>query len=268
MKQASIRERLERSTALRANVKKAYIYVFLALIVAVFSVVKLGQVEFFGRGHFLNPDSVINMFRISVPILTLGGAFTLLMISGYIDLSVGSAISLSAVVYALMIRSGFGMPLSVALAIVLAAATQVLVERYVRLLMRGIPVGEVVALTYTEKAASALRRKIADRVSGALLAAGDRGEAARLESIRDALPAAFIGTIHAFCARVLREYPVEAGVDAAFVATTSVGDSRADSTRRKSSTRLPPATAAGGMARLGCAAGRQRWAGHSGRMLR
>ena len=94
--------------------------------------------------------------------------------------------------------------------------TQVLVERYVRLLMRGIPVGEVVALTYTEKAASALRRKIADRVSGALLAAGDRGEAARLESIRDALPAAFIGTIHAFCARVLREYPVEAGVDAAF----------------------------------------------------
>ncbi|HEX7572965.1 MAG TPA: UvrD-helicase domain-containing protein [Bacteroidota bacterium] len=94
--------------------------------------------------------------------------------------------------------------------------TQVLVERYVRLLMRGVPVGEVVALTYTDKAASALRRKIADRVSGALLATEDRAEAARLESIRDALPSAFIGTIHAFCARVLREYPVEAGVDAAF----------------------------------------------------
>jgi ATP-dependent helicase/nuclease subunit A len=94
--------------------------------------------------------------------------------------------------------------------------TQVLVERYVRVLMRGVPVGEVVALTYTDKAASALRRKIADRVSGALLAAGDQAEAARLESIRDALPSAFIGTIHAFCARVLREYPVEAGVDAAF----------------------------------------------------
>jgi ATP-dependent helicase/nuclease subunit A len=94
--------------------------------------------------------------------------------------------------------------------------TQVLVERYVRVLMRGVPVGEVVALTYTDKAASALRRKIADRVSGALLAAGDRAEAARLESIRDALPAAFIGTIHAFCARMLREYPVEAGIDAAF----------------------------------------------------
>ena len=119
MKRLSIRERLERSNALRANVKKVYIYVFLALIVAVFSVVKLGQVEFFGRGHFLSPSSVINMFRVSVPILTLCGAFTLLMISGYIDLSVGSAMSLSAVLYALMIRSGFGMPLSVALAIAL-----------------------------------------------------------------------------------------------------------------------------------------------------
>ena len=119
MNQASIRERLDRSSALRANVKKVYIYVFLVLIVALFSVVKLGQVDFFGRGHFLNPNSVINMFRVSVPILTLSGAFTLLMISGYIDLSVGSAMSLSAVVYALMIRSGFGMPISVALAIVL-----------------------------------------------------------------------------------------------------------------------------------------------------
>jgi ribose/xylose/arabinose/galactoside ABC-type transport system permease subunit len=119
MNQLSLRERLERSDALRANVKKVYIYVFLVLIVAVFSVVKLGQVEFFGRGHFLNPNSVINMLRVSVPILTLSGAFTLLMISGYIDLSVGSAMSLSAVVYALMIRSGFGMPLSISLAIVL-----------------------------------------------------------------------------------------------------------------------------------------------------
>jgi ribose/xylose/arabinose/galactoside ABC-type transport system permease subunit len=119
MKQASIRQRLDKSNALRANVKKVYIYIFLVLIVVVFSAVKLGQVELFGRGHFLSPNSVINMFRISVPILTLSGAFTLLMISGYIDLSVGSAMSLSAVIYALMIRSGFGMPFSVALAIVL-----------------------------------------------------------------------------------------------------------------------------------------------------
>ena len=79
---------------------------FLVLIVVVFSVVKLGQVEMFGRGHFLSPDSIVNLLRSAVPILTLSGAFTLLMISGYIDLSVGSAMSLSAVVFAWLILNG------------------------------------------------------------------------------------------------------------------------------------------------------------------
>jgi len=103
----SIRAQMERAGALRANIKKFYIYVVLAVIVVIFSVVKLGQVEMFGRGHFLSPDSIIVLLRASVPILTLSGAFTLLMISGHIDLSVGSAMSLSAVVFALMILNGF-----------------------------------------------------------------------------------------------------------------------------------------------------------------
>jgi len=106
-KEESIQTQLERSRAVRANIKKLYIYFVLALIVIIFSVAKLGQVEMFGRGHFLSPDSIINLLRTAVPILTLSGAFTLLMISGYIDLSVGSAMSLSAVVFALMILNGF-----------------------------------------------------------------------------------------------------------------------------------------------------------------
>lgn len=93
-------------------VKKYYIYVVLLLIVIVFSVMKLDQVTFFGRGHFLSPASIINLLRTAVPILTLSGAFTLLMISGNIDLSVGSTMSLSAVVYSLLILNGF--PLGVA----------------------------------------------------------------------------------------------------------------------------------------------------------
>ena len=105
--QESMRTQMDRSNALRKNIKTFYIYVVLVLIVIVFSVVKLGQVEMFGRGHFLNPNSIINLLRSAVPILTLSGAFTLLMISGYIDLSVGSAMSLSAVVFALMILNGF-----------------------------------------------------------------------------------------------------------------------------------------------------------------
>ena len=109
--QASMRKSAgadDRSEATRAAVKKYYIYVVLLVIVVIFSLVKVGEVGLFGRGAFLSPDSVINMLRVSAPILTLSGAFTLLMISGYIDLSVGSAMSLAAVVFSLMILNGFG----------------------------------------------------------------------------------------------------------------------------------------------------------------
>jgi ribose/xylose/arabinose/galactoside ABC-type transport system permease subunit len=105
-KEHPMRTQLDQSDSLRQNFKKIYIYIVLVLIVAVFSVVKLGQVEFFGRGHFLSPDSIVNLLRSAVPILTLSGAFTLLMISGYIDLSVGSAMSLSAVVFSWLILNG------------------------------------------------------------------------------------------------------------------------------------------------------------------
>lgn len=90
----------------RKIIKNIYIYVVLALIVIIFSVVKLDKVEMFGRGHFLSPDSLINLLRMSVPIMIVSGGFTLLMIAGYIDLSVGSAMSLSAVVFSWMIISG------------------------------------------------------------------------------------------------------------------------------------------------------------------
>lgn len=108
VKADSLRQKLDRSTAVRATIKQVYIYVVLATIVIIFSIVKLDKVELFGRGHFLSPDSIVNLLRTAAPILTLSGAFTLLMISGYIDLSVGSAMSLSAVVFSWMILNGFG----------------------------------------------------------------------------------------------------------------------------------------------------------------
>ncbi len=118
----SLQVQMEKSNALRSSIKKLYIYVVLVLIVIVFSVVKLGQVDMFGRGHFLSPDSVINLLRAAVPILTLSGAFTLLMISGYIDLSVGSAMSLSAVVFALMVLNGFPFVFALCLTMTLGIA--------------------------------------------------------------------------------------------------------------------------------------------------
>ena len=123
----------DRSRDVRATIKKFYIYVVLLLIVFVFSVVKLGEVEMFGREHFLSPDSVVNMLRTAVPVLTLSGAFTLLMISGYIDLSVGSAMSLNAVVFALMILNGvpflLAFPITLVLGVILGTINGYLVMK-------------------------------------------------------------------------------------------------------------------------------------------
>ena len=107
IKTETLRQKAESSVSARSIIKQFYIYVVLLLIVTAFSVLKLDQVGLFGRGSFLSPDSLINLLRSAVPILTLSGAFTLLMISGYIDLSVGSAMSLSAVVFSWMILNGF-----------------------------------------------------------------------------------------------------------------------------------------------------------------
>ena len=118
----TIRQKQDRSSALRSTIKQVYIYVVLLLIVSIFSVLKLDQVELFGRGHFLSPDSIINLLRTAVPILTLSGAFTLLMISGYIDLSVGSAMSLSAVVFAWLILNGSNFFTAISLTLLLGIA--------------------------------------------------------------------------------------------------------------------------------------------------
>ena len=106
-KQVPLRAAQDRSSALRATFKKYYIYVVLLLIVGLFALMKVDQVGLFGRGAFLSRDSIINLLRSAVPILMVSGAFTLLMISGYIDLSVGSAMSLNAVVFAFMVLNGF-----------------------------------------------------------------------------------------------------------------------------------------------------------------
>ena len=104
----------DRSDIIRANIKRFYIYFVLALVVVVFSFVRLDEVNWFERGHFLNPNNIINLLRIAVPIITVSGAFTFLMIAEYIDLSIGSAMSLASVIFAWMILNGFNFPVAAA----------------------------------------------------------------------------------------------------------------------------------------------------------
>ena len=98
-----------------------YIYFVLVAVVVLLSMANLDKFDLFERGNFLNHRNIINVLRVSAPLLTLAGAFTLLMVSGYIDLSVGSTMGLSAVVYAMLAING--VPFLAAFARWIVAAT-------------------------------------------------------------------------------------------------------------------------------------------------
>src|SRR5437899_10109345 len=84
--------------------------------------------------------------------------------------------------------------------------TAVLVERVVRAVCdRGLDVDSILVITYTRRAAGELRTRIR-------AALADRG---RHDLARE-LDGAWISTIHGFCARLLRAYPLAAGLDPRF----------------------------------------------------
>lgn len=99
-----------------------------------------------------------------------------------------------------------------------AGKTHALVGRIVALVARGeCGIDQVAAVTFTRKAAGELRGRLLTRLEFALEeAAPGSGEAERLRAALERFERAFAGTIHSFCARLLRERPVEAGVDPGF----------------------------------------------------
>ncbi|MEM8930791.1 MAG: UvrD-helicase domain-containing protein [Acidobacteriota bacterium] len=104
--------------------------------------------------------------------------------------------------------------------------TTVLVERMVATLAEGhATIDRLVAVTFTRKAAGELKLRLRQALDTALRVArrdadGTDGATTRRDRLADAvarLEEAHIGTIHSFCAELLRRRPVEAGVDPAFV---------------------------------------------------
>ena len=92
----------------------------------------------------------------------------------------------------------------------------VLVQRYLKMLREGnVMPQKIVAITFTEKAAAEMKERIIEELSPQEESDGSEQNNS-LQHFRDKMSTAHISTIHAFCSRILREFPFQAGVPANF----------------------------------------------------
>jgi ATP-dependent helicase/nuclease subunit A len=98
-----------------------------------------------------------------------------------------------------------------------AGKTTVLVERYLHILRtQDISVDQIVAITFTNRAANEMRERLRKELDNLLSSAAPR-ERAKWMRHKRTLDGAIITTIHGFCSRLLREFPVEADIDPQFI---------------------------------------------------
>ena len=96
--------------------------------------------------------------------------------------------------------------------------TYVLSKRFVEIyLNEDIDLSSIVAITFTDKAAGELNRKIAREVDEKIIFEEDKTRLKRLENLRRQLVSANISTIHSFCINILKEFAPEAEIDANFI---------------------------------------------------
>lgn len=103
--------------------------------------------------------------------------------------------------------------------------TRVLVGRYVHLIeCHMADLGEIVAITFTDKAATEMKARVwAEMAARERAARGNPAEAARWREFTRRLSSqARISTIDSFCARLVRDNPMEAGVDPQFAVADPV----------------------------------------------
>jgi ATP-dependent helicase/nuclease subunit A len=94
--------------------------------------------------------------------------------------------------------------------------TTALVNRIVGAIATETPVESIVAVTFTHAAAGNMKLRVRQELERQRVAASDPATRGLLAAAARTLDRAFIGTIHAFCAQLLRRRPVEAGVDPVF----------------------------------------------------
>ena len=95
--------------------------------------------------------------------------------------------------------------------------TTVMIEKIVRLIKSGVSVSEILAVTYTNKAAAQMKEKLKKEliksINGGEISAKER---ARLKKQLSEVSGADISTIHSFCSNLIRSHFFTAGVDSGF----------------------------------------------------
>ncbi|MFA6332259.1 MAG: UvrD-helicase domain-containing protein, partial [Methanoregula sp.] len=101
--------------------------------------------------------------------------------------------------------------------------TYVLVQKYIDLIRtRGVTVPQILALTFTDKAAAGMKERIRAEIL--------RQEGPQWEKAAEDFMIAPVQTFHSFCAQVLREFPIEAGLEPGFAVLDEQQVSRIHST--------------------------------------
>ncbi len=95
--------------------------------------------------------------------------------------------------------------------------TTVMIEKIIRLITSGVGVDEILAVTFTKKAAAQMKEKLAraliDEINKGEI---DEQKRAMLKKQLAGVPSADISTIHAYCSKLIKSHFYAAGVDSGF----------------------------------------------------
>ncbi len=95
--------------------------------------------------------------------------------------------------------------------------TTVMIEKIIRFVKEGGDISDVLAVTFTKKAASQMKEKLRKALIKTINHADTApAERKRLKKQLDGVPSADISTIHSFCARFIRTHFYVLGIDNAF----------------------------------------------------
>ena len=95
--------------------------------------------------------------------------------------------------------------------------TTVMIEKIIRMIEKGFNVNELLAVTFTKKAASQMKEKLSKSIIATINHPNTTPQQKkRLKQQLSEVPMADISTIHSFCSKLIRKHFYALGIDSAF----------------------------------------------------